>query len=240
MYIPRLKRKKAPRFPDFDRPVQNSFLTYSYFAEQDYLANEFLIQTAIDAISHASTNSIIYGGESEISRVLNLFPGEHYRLLRAFSSVLKSQVAIEVGTYQGYGSIAMLTPFTTSKVVTYDIYEYPFKSLSADFSDLGGRIDTRVVNLISESGFISQTETISACDFMFVDGPKDGIFEYQLLSRLATAEYFKPKILVLDDIKFMNMIPLWRSIKNPKLDLTSFGHWSGTGLVDVREGLKLF
>ena len=138
MYIPRLKRKKAPRFPDFDRPVQNSFLTYSYFSEQDYLANEFLIQTAIDAISHASTNSIIYGGESEISRVLNLFPGEHYRLLRAFSSVLKSQLAIEVGTYQGYGSIAMLTPFTTSKVVTYDIYEYPFESLSADFSDLGG------------------------------------------------------------------------------------------------------
>ena len=75
---------------------------------------------------------------------------------------------------------------------------------------------------------------------MFLDGPKDGIFEKQLLSRLASAEYFKPKILVLDDIKFMNMIPLWRSIQNPKLDLTSFGHWSGTGLVDVREGLKLF
>ena len=240
MFIRRLKRKYTPRFPDFDRPVQNSFLTYAYYSEQDYSANEFLIKIAIEAILHASTNSIIYSGKSEISKVLNLFPGEHYRLLRAFSSVLKSQLAIEVGTLRGYGSLAMLTPFTTSNVVTYDIYKYPFESLSVDFSDLGGRIDTRVVNLISESDFISQTETISACDFMFVDGPKDGIFEYQLLSRLASAEYFKPKILVLDDIKFMNMIPLWRSIQNPKLDLTSFGHWSGTGLVDVREGLKLF
>jgi hypothetical protein len=30
----------------------------------------------------------------------------------------------------------------------------------------------------------------------------------------------------------MNMIGIWRGIRHPKLDLTSFGHWSGTGLVE--------
>jgi hypothetical protein len=30
----------------------------------------------------------------------------------------------------------------------------------------------------------------------------------------------------------LNMIELWRNVQKPKLDLTSFGHWSGTGLID--------
>lgn len=239
MFGPFFRRKENPRFPDLTRPVENSFQTYAYYSGDDYRTNDFLINTTIEAIRHASTTPILYDGNQEIRRVLNLFPGEHYRLLRALSSIIKSQVAIEVGTFQGYGSFAMLTPSTNSKVVTYDIYEYPFESLSVDFSNLAGRIDTRVVNLIDESEFASQAETLSDCDFMFVDGPKDGVFEYQLLSRLSSAKFFKPKILVLDDIKFINMIPLWRSIQSPKLDVTSFGHWSGTGIVDVREGLKL-
>jgi hypothetical protein len=29
------------------------------------------------------------------------------------------------------------------------------------------------------------------------------------------------------------MVDLWRRIPYPKLDATSFGHWSGTGLVLV-------
>jgi len=37
----------------------------------------------------------------------------------------------------------------------------------------------------------------------------------------------------MDDIRFKNMIPLWRSITQPKLDISSFGHWSGFGMVDL-------
>ena len=28
------------------------------------------------------------------------------------------------------------------------------------------------------------------------------------------------------------------AIKSPKLDLTSFGHWAGIGLVDMTDGFK--
>jgi hypothetical protein len=35
------------------------------------------------------------------------------------------------------------------------------------------------------------------------------------------------------------MVNLWRRIDSPKIDLTSFGHWSGTGLVDISNGLSL-
>lgn len=37
---------------------------------------------------------------------------------------------------------------------------------------------------------------------------------------------------LFDDIRVWNMLAIWRGIRRPKLDLTSFGHWSGTGLVD--------
>jgi hypothetical protein len=49
----------------------------------------------------------------------------------------------------------------------------------------------------------------------------------------------RPRFLLLDDIRLLPMVGLWRSIASPKLDLTSFGHWSGTGLVDVHEGLRM-
>jgi predicted O-methyltransferase YrrM len=239
MWVPRLKGKPELKFPDSKQKVQNSFLTYAYYSSDDFVANDFLISIVNGAINYASANRIDYSGSKEISDVINIFPGEHYRLLRALSSVLKSQLAIEVGTFRGYGSLALLNSLTTSRVVTYDVIKYPPDHLSVDFSNLDGQIESRVINLIDEIDFASQTKTLSECDFIFIDGPKDGIFEYLLLDRLASVRYFRPKILVLDDIKFMNMIPLWRSIRNPKLDISSFGHWSGTGLVDVREGLKI-
>jgi hypothetical protein len=58
-----------------------------------------------------------------------------------------------------------------------------------------------------------------------------------MLSQLAKLDPRTKKLLILDDIRFMNMIRLWRGIASPKLDLSSFGHWSGTGLVDISKGL---
>ncbi len=36
---------------------------------------------------------------------------------------------------------------------------------------------------------------------------------------------------MFDDIRLMNMVEIWNNLAKPKLDLTSFGHWAGTGLV---------
>jgi len=30
----------------------------------------------------------------------------------------------------------------------------------------------------------------------------------------------------------MNMVGIWRRVTRPKFDITSFGHWSGSGLID--------
>ena len=46
------------------------------------------------------------------------------------------------------------------------------------------------------------------------------------------------KFLIIDDIQLINMIDFWRSIRSPKFDATSFGHFSGTGVVDISNGFE--
>ena len=67
---------------------------------------------------------------------------------------------------------------------------------------------------------------------IFVDGPKDGETEASFLEQLAHLPFRQNPVIVFDDIRLMKMVHLWRGIQHPKMDLTSFGHWSGTGLVD--------
>ena len=56
--------------------------------------------------------------------------------------------------------------------------------------------------------------------------------EKALLNNLAGLTFTNDPIVMFDDIRLLNMIEQWRALPRPKLDLTSFGHWSGTGLVD--------
>ena len=43
---------------------------------------------------------------------------------------------------------------------------------------------------------------------------------------------------LFDDIKMHTMLKFWRDLPLPKLDITSFGHWSGTGLAEWKPAAK--
>ena len=79
---------------------------------------------------------------------------------------------------------------------------------------------------------------LNNANIIFMDAPKDDNFEYKMMRLFLKLDKKKGKLLILDDIKFVNMIDLWRSVKSPKIDLSSFGHWTGTGVIDISEGLK--
>ena len=79
--------------------------------------------------------------------------------------------------------------------------------------------------------FDAERDRLIDADLLFIDGPKDGRFEQDLLPRLLELDLRRPQLWVLDDIRVMTMIGLWRQLPPPKLDVTSFGHFSGTGLV---------
>ena len=50
-----------------------------------------------------------------------------------------------------------------------------------------------------------------------------------MLVYLSNLEQKPNKLLVFDDMCFVNMIDFWKSISSPKLDVTPFGYWNGTG-----------
>jgi predicted O-methyltransferase YrrM len=170
-----------------------------------------------------------------------VFPGEHYRLLRSLAKTFSPNSIIEIGTFTGMSSASMLRGMANnSSLTTFDVVswrEHNSHLQEEDFSS--GRIAQILADLSDPRVFKTYFDMFSNCQLIFCDAPKDGIFEAKFLRNLASITPRSPTILVLDDTRLLNMVDVWRSIRSPKLDLTSFGHWAGTGLVDLTDGLKL-
>ena len=100
--------------------------------------------------------------------------------------------------------------------------------VQADFDT--GQISQELGDLSQIDVFAQHANLLRAADLVFLDAPKDGRFEPAFLSLAEPLWQGSTRHLVIDDIRLMPMVQLWRDLPFAKLDLTSFGHWSGTGL----------
>jgi predicted O-methyltransferase YrrM len=228
------------------RPYPTRWGSYSFVAETDAvpLPSARLVDLAIQAVEVAkgvSFQSLHARVDSAAAGMLERWPGEHYRLLGALCSVLRPRRVVEIGTASGLSALALLARLPAdSRVFSFDIFPWDYKGPETwggetllrrdDFE--GGRLTHVVGDLSNAATFAQHKDLLRETDLIFVDGPKDGIFEGVLLERLSTIRFATPPILVFDDIRLWNMLRIWNGITQPKLDLTSFGHWSGTGLID--------
>ena len=165
-----------------------------------------------------------------------IWPGEHYRLLAGLVKVMQPKAVIEVGTDSGLSSLCMKHYLPTDgKIVTYDLIpwtEVDGRDLTeVDFAD--GRLEQRLADLGDSATFEKNRSLVESAEFMFIDGPKNVTFENALMKNLATVKFAKPPIVMFDDTRLPSMLKFWRDLKYPKLDLTGFAHWSGTGLVEL-------
>lgn len=176
-------------------------------------------------------------------RFVNAFPGDHYRLLAALIKLTQPQLMIDIGTFTGLSARVMgQYSHKGSSVVTFDVTPYDefpdsvlYPGVCKDFD-----IKQKIEDLSDPVVFSNNLDLIKSADFIMCDGPKDNRFEPIFLRQLSQVSMpCKRRWLLLDDIRFMDMIGLWRAIQSPKIDLTSFGHFSGTGLVDISKGLIL-
>lgn len=199
--------------------------------------NERLIEISLAAIQHARTIDHTEIASKMIERPLwpIIWPGEHYRLLSGLIKELKPKIVVEIGTATGYSALAIkkfLPP--ESKLFSFDIVpwtKFPNCILNeSDFED--GRLEQVIADLSNPIVFETYKEFLSHVDFIFVDAAKDGVQEKVFLDHFEKIDFKSSPIFMFDDIRVMNMINIWNSIKKPKIDLTSFGHWAGTGLVD--------
>jgi hypothetical protein len=108
--------------------------------------------------------------------------------------------------------------------VTYDL-EAKIPSTSEFLTPLHRTtIDFRIGNVLED------LPSLLDAPMMMLDTNHDGTFEREFVRELMRLEY--RGIVLCDDIHLNDeMKQFWESIALPKVDLTSVGHWSGTGAI---------
>jgi len=202
--------------------------------------NQYLIDLALKCAALAWEIKIDDVNSSKPdSEFFNLLPGEHYRFLKALTQFLKPTTVVEIGTSTGMGSKAILQGLEHGKLITFDLIPWTQFNTHLNENLFENNFEQILLDLSIDKNFEDKKSLLDSADYIFIDGPKDSVFEYKFTQLLTKLEKKKNKILIFDDIRFVNMTDLWRAIKSPKLDFTSFGHWSGTGIVDISEGFIL-
>ena len=223
-----------------DSSIRHSLPSIAY-SKEDMSASAELIELLVDAVKVA-TNTTLECGKSDLpdSPYLNVFPGEHYRLINAIARVSKANNIVEIGTYTGMGTLSLKAGLPNVSVLTYDIIKWDALDLPSHFdpSDFNEKLVQIIGDLSQDEFFNDNFDNLNNADIIFMDAPKDDKFEYEMADKLTRLTPKEFRLLILDDIQFVNMIDLWRNIKSPKLDITSFGHFSGTGVVDISNGLE--
>lgn len=142
---------------------------------------------------------------------------EHYLLLAWVSRNLTNTKLADIGTFRGLSALA-LSANTSNRVISYDIENL------LDLSNPPSNIEFKI------GDFFQDPDILASPVIMFDVDPHDGEIERKTISWLAENNY--QGIVFFDDI-WLNgrMQSFWREIKQEKHDLTSHGHWSGTGAV---------
>ena len=162
------------------------------------------------------------------------WPGEHYKLLAGFVAMLQPRSVIEIGTFTGISALCLKKYLPAEgTLTTFDLVpwrEFKDTVLNADdFAD--GKLRQIIADLAQPDEFNKHTALLAEAEFLFIDGPKDRRFEPAVAKLLSTVKFKKTPWVVFDDIRDRNMLAFWRELDKPKLDISSFGHWTGTGLV---------
>lgn len=157
--------------------------------------------------------------------------GEHYKLLSLLARQCPAgSCLLDIGTYLGHSALA-LSANPDVQVISYDVED----CLPDANAALSVRHRPNVQLLIkdccedfSKRGFLDGVPLV----FLDVD-PHDGVQEKKILAELINADY--DGIILCDDIYCNDqMRAFWNWVGKlgvKRVDLTPFGHWSGTGAV---------
>lgn len=165
---------------------------------------------------------------------INIYPGEHYNLLASIVKTLQPGSVIELGTHLGYSALCMKKYLPASgKLFTFDVIPWNgFNNTILKQSDFDGQLVQCVDDITDKQVFEKYRPMLEDAELIFMDALKDGVQEYKFLENLSTVKFKNKCLFVFDDIRLWNMLDIWFHMDKPKLDLTSFGHWSGTGIVE--------
>lgn len=222
-------------------PVKARHAEYSLVvsADDESGPSERLLDVGLAAAQRARSVSLeaVSARMTTEPRWPDLWPGEHYRLLAALVEELQPRVVLDIGTATGLSALSLLARLPEGgQVHTFDLFPWnapdapPTDLRESDFAD--GRLVQHLDDLSSAEGAAKHRDLLKSAELIFIDAAKDGAQELNFLQRFEAIGLDARPIIVFDDIRQWKMLATWRRVTRPKLDLTSFGHWTGTGLVD--------
>jgi hypothetical protein len=144
---------------------------------------------------------------------------EHYRVLMHLAFCYDGVDIADIGTYRGASAIA-LAQNPNNKVLSLDIgvfrNEIPMNNIEFCIGDF--RTNTEIQNKILK------------CPFIMLD--IDHLYNNEIWFYNFLKESGWKGTMLCDDINLNEeMKRFWNEITHPKLDITNYGHFSGTGIV---------
>jgi predicted O-methyltransferase YrrM len=176
--------------------------------------DNFIISHSLDSLLKYIPFNAIY---------FNLPAGkEHYRLLANISMQMPdNSIIADIGTSQGLSALA-LSYNSNVKVISYDIVD---TSKFTHSMAKKGNIEFIIKDALLDIDRIKYASVI-----MLDIDPHDGIQEKNFINLLEKVNY--KGIIVCDDINLNDaMRSWWSSVKQKKMDVTVYGHFSGTGII---------
>jgi len=144
---------------------------------------------------------------------------EHYRLLSFVSQMNNDIQILDIGTLKGCSALAFSIN-KSNNIISIDV------ASQVELYDIPENVKFIIDNILSEK----YVETILNSKYILLDTFHDGTFEKEFHQHLINIKY--SGFVIFDDIKLNpQMIEFWNSISNNKLELTSIGHVTGTGVV---------
>ncbi|MES2310103.1 MAG: hypothetical protein V4507_14715, partial [Verrucomicrobiota bacterium] len=166
-----------------------------------------------------------------------IWPGEKYKLLSGIVATLKPSIIVEIGTAQGL-SIMSMKKFLPQdgKIFSFDVR--PWNTISGTVLTSSDFEDGHLIQINEDLGdkmvFSKHAAILRQASLIFIDVGNDDERneEKRFLENFESLDFATHPIFILNDIRLEGMIDIWHNVKKPKLDVTSFGHWSGNGLID--------
>jgi len=155
---------------------------------------------------------------------------EHYRLLSYLSTKYNNSTLLDIGTCYGHSALA-LSYNTSNKVLSFDLHDFKTNPNIISRSN----VEFRYENLLDTDVQNKWLQVIKDSPLIFFDiEPHEGILEYEFYLALKSINY--QGIVIFDDIHHKEgMRRFWDKVPNEdKCDVTSIGHYSGSGIVSFK------
>ena len=203
------------------------------YINNQYTDNIFdLSKTAINSINYNDYYKEYIISESDKKEFYGEIGQEHYRLLSYISTLFDNSNIIDIGTHTGKSALA-LSYNSTNTVHTFDIIDKINKENNNEMFKVKRNIKWYIDDIFNSNNKEKYYNLIMSSSIIMLDiDPHNGIMETEFYKYLVQINY--KGIIICDDIYYFKEMRdnFWSLIDYKcKIDITQFGHWSGTGLL---------